>query len=212
MSEHTAMQQSEHFGSSLMPLIGDHWLAKSLQSVYISILNIFRDSVIYHSNIKGAPNANAALIYQQVCWDWVDLTSNSSQLSYLPIFRPQARKERESAQMKWSGSLWVMFRVMIAYWCNLPALIRAAGKMTVWGYQAVTRSLLLCFITLLNLSLPGRCETPAVSGGKKKYREHVCSQMSKGDLYNLGGRVYLSVKHQIATNMTLVTSHDPVLI
>lgn len=31
----------------------------------------------------------------------------------------------------------------------------------------MTRSLLLCFITLLNRSLPPRCETPAVSGGKK---------------------------------------------
>ncbi len=34
----------------------------------------------------------------------------------------------------------------------------------------MTRSLLLWFITLLNLSLPVRCETPAVSGDKKKYR------------------------------------------
>ncbi len=79
----------------------------------------------------------------------------------------------------------------------------------------MTRSLLLCFITLLNLSLPVRCETPAVSGKKKKLPtvwEHVCSQMSKGDLYNLGGCVYLSAEHQKATNMTLMTSHDPVLI
>ncbi len=80
----------------------------------------------------------------------------------------------------------------------------------------MTRSLLLWFITLLNLSLPVRCETPAVSGDKKKISptvwEHVCSQMSKGDLYNLGGCVYISAEHEKATNMSFMTSHDPVLI
>ncbi len=80
----------------------------------------------------------------------------------------------------------------------------------------MTRSLLLWFITLLNLSLPVRCETPAVSGDKKKYRPlsgSMCAVKCQRETSIIWeDAVYISAKHEKSTNMSLIMSHDPVLI